>query len=165
MHRTHLSKGYDDDDIPMMLPYGTPPVRMLIEETIHFDKSFDEGVSEWNYLFPLGGGAFVMGEHDRVMLASLYHELHCVESLSTHIRETNTKIWDHVRHCLEYLLVTSLCQADATLEPGDFTTFNYSESRPGEVRVCRDWEAQYNFLNNNMNQFSLRANGGRWYVH
>lgn len=161
---THLRLGYDGDDIPTVLPVGDTIVQTTIEETIHFNKSLEGGTSEWNYLFPPGGGAFVMGKQDRAMINALYHQMHCVDGFSRHIRGTDVRVWAHVRHCLEYLLAASLCQADATLEPGDFTAFDYSQSRPGEAHVCRDWEAQYSFLRENFVQYSLRTTKSDWWV-
>lgn len=42
-----------------------------------------------------------------------------------------------------------MCQADLTLERGDFVTRNFTEDRMGEAHVCRDWNDVYEMLSLN----------------
>lgn len=46
----------------------------------------------------------------------------------------------HVIHCLQYLRQIFLCNADMTLEKGDFLKRNYTVDRVSETRKCRDWK-------------------------
>lgn len=124
-----------------------------MEETARFNKSLEDGQNEWNYLFPPGGGAYVVGKQQRVLINAMYHQLHCVEGFSTNIRRTSPTSWSHVRHCLEYILALSLCQADVTLEPGDFGQHDFYTERMGAERVCRDWEEQYHFVRENFARY------------
>lgn len=132
---------YEGEDIPTMLPLEETKVRMVVHETVRFNESLPEGRSEWNYLFTPGGGAYVVGDQQRFLINAMYHQLHCLERLSYHIRHTKPEAWSHVRHCLEYLLAASLCESDLTLEPGDFTENDFSVDRIGVERVCKDWES------------------------
>ncbi|THV07186.1 hypothetical protein K435DRAFT_581864, partial [Dendrothele bispora CBS 962.96] len=52
-------------------------------------------------------------------------------------------------HCLMYLRQIFLCNADLTLEDGDFTGKNYTTQRIADTRKCRDWSTVARWVNQN----------------
>ncbi|KAJ7039531.1 hypothetical protein C8F04DRAFT_293602 [Mycena alexandri] len=131
------------DDFPLMLP-GVPlgeTVKMVVEESIHYSLDADAR-SAWYAAFPDGVGSVRLGPHHRTFFVSMYHELHCLQQFRDILVEPNPNVaWGHLHHCLNYLRERALCQADLTLEPGDFTTRNFAQERVGATHVCRDWNA------------------------
>lgn len=69
-------------------------------------------------------------------------QLHCLQQFRDTLVEPNPRVpWGHLHHCLNYLRERALCQADLTLEPGDFATRNFAQDRIGATHICRDWNA------------------------
>ncbi|KAJ7914871.1 hypothetical protein B0H13DRAFT_2324871 [Mycena leptocephala] len=145
------------DDFPSMLP-GVPlaeTVKMVVEESIHYSLS-PEARPAWYAAFPDGVGSVRLGLHHRTFFVSMYHELHCLQqfrdTLMDPYPQPNSKL-SHLHHCLEYLRERALCQADLTLEPGDFTKRNFAEDRVGATHVCRDWNAVISKVDDNWNDW------------
>ena len=59
----------------------------------------------------------------------------------------------HIHHCFNYLRQWTLCDADATLEPGDFEERDFGRARESGVRACLDWERVYG---------AVEGNWGEW---
>jgi len=133
------------DDFPPTVPnLELGSVAMVVEESVRYSlrKSRRRGNSEWFSAFPSGTGTIRLGPDHRAFYIGLYHQNHCLQQYrNTWLRGTANIEWDHIHHCLNSLRLWSLCLADLTLEPGDFTTRNFTEDRLGVTHTCRDWDA------------------------
>lgn len=100
---------------------------------------------------------------------AMFHELHCLRA----IRNVIEKGWNnftlprqrHILHCYNYLRQYTLCSADATLEPGDFTKRNFTTERFGATHTCVDWEPSYKMAEDKWsewNEFRV-AHGIPWH--
>lgn len=56
---------------------------------------------------------------------------------------------EHYGHCLNYLRQTLLCDANGSLEEGDFIERDPEVDRVGDTMVCQDWEKLYKVMNEN----------------
>lgn len=110
---------------------------MLAQESAHFDINSPASAEEWNSLTPPGAGYVHLGPENRPFTISMFHQLHCLRTLST---------WNsgHMQHCLNYLRQMILCNPDLTLEPADILDRDFETERVGSEHVCRDWSALYN---------------------
>ncbi|KAK7032904.1 hypothetical protein R3P38DRAFT_2521166 [Favolaschia claudopus] len=149
------SYSYVGDDFPTMLP-GVPlgdKVKMVVEESVHYSLS-SEARPAWYAAFPDGVGSVRLGTHHRTFFVSMYHELHCLQQFRDTLVDLNPHVaWGHLHHCLNYLRERALCQADLTLEPGDFTERNFARDRVGATHVCRDWNAVISVVDENWNDW------------
>ncbi|KAJ7454746.1 hypothetical protein FB451DRAFT_652612 [Mycena latifolia] len=149
------SYSYIGDDFPPMLP-GVPlgeTVNMVVEESVHYSLSPDAKAA-WYAAFPDGVGSVRLGLHHRTFFVSMYHEIHCLQQFRDTLVEPNPRVpWGHLHHCLNYLRERALCQADLTLEPGDFATRNFAQDRVGATHVCRDWDAVISTVDGNWNDW------------
>ncbi|KAH7912746.1 hypothetical protein BJ138DRAFT_1112043 [Hygrophoropsis aurantiaca] len=132
---------FEGDDFPEVLPIELQPVEMVVEESVHFDLLSPEARLEWLATSPPGTGSIRMGKDNRSFFVSMFHQVHCLryfrQALNGHPEE------EHVHHCLNYLRQWTLCQADLTLESGDFISRNFTLQRQGETHVCRDWNTVF----------------------
>ena len=60
----------------------------------------------------------------------------------------------HFIHCLIYMRQLFLCNADMTLEAGDFMTRNLTTDRVGETRRCRDWSTVAAWVDENSREWA-----------
>nr|GAT60886.1 predicted protein [Mycena chlorophos] len=122
---------YVGDDFPPNLP-GVPlddRVQMVVEESSHY-SFLPEAREAWYTAFPDGFGAIRLGHHHRVFYVSMYHELHCLQQFRDTLVDVGPRVdWGHLHHCLNYIRQRALCQADLTLEPGDFTKRDFARDR------------------------------------
>ena len=117
---------------------------MEIEESVHYSLSDPEANEEWMYGIPYGGGTYRVGTFNRTLVGTMFHQLHCVRTMRKILVEGAKGGTDHhAQHCLRYLREEILCEANTTLEPGDFTTSNFTEKRAGAAYACRDWTQVY----------------------
>jgi hypothetical protein len=58
---------------------------------------------------------------------AMFHQLHCLRLFQAALTGQNDQ--GHAHHCLNYIRQWSLCQADLTLEAGDFTTQDFKRSK------------------------------------
>ncbi|KAJ7678484.1 hypothetical protein B0H17DRAFT_1015454 [Mycena rosella] len=146
---------YIGDDFPPVLP-GVPldeTVELVVEESVHYSLSPDAKAA-WYAAFPDGVGSVQLGLHHRTFFVSMYHEIHCLQQFRDTLVEPNPSVpWGHLHHCLNYLRERALCQADLTLEPGDFATRNFTKDRVGATHVCRDWNALISKVDENWNDW------------
>lgn len=112
---------------------------MEVEESVHYSLTDPEAHAEWMYGTPYGGGTYRVGTINRTLVGTMFHQLHCVRTMRKLLAEGDTVTDHHAQHCLRYLREEILCEANTTLEPGDFTTSNFTERRTGATYVCRDW--------------------------
>ncbi|THV02667.1 hypothetical protein K435DRAFT_716844 [Dendrothele bispora CBS 962.96] len=144
------------EDFPRFLPNKLPsPVLMKIEETVHYLPPYPEAETEWIYNSPLGTGSyrFETDSGHRLFFVMLFHQFHCLRRIENAFNTApiDDKEWWHLEHCYHLLRQTTLCEADMTLEEGDFVKRNFTERPFGAVHVCRDWdwlydEIGYNYL-------------------
>ena len=126
-------------------------VMMEVEESVHYSLTDPEAHEEWMYGTPYGGGTYRVGTFNRTLVGTMFHQLHCVRTMRELLIEGGAQSGKdyHAQHCLRYLREEILCEANTTLEPGDFTTSNFTEKRAGAAYVCRDWTQVYNEVEQN----------------
>lgn len=129
------------DDFPATLPkIELKNIAMVVEESVRYSLAKPESQDEWYSAFPWGMGSVRLGPDYRAFFVGLYHENHCLQQYRNALVQAPADIdWDHIHHCLNTLRLWSLCHADLTLEPGDFTKRNFTEDRLGVTHTCRDW--------------------------
>ncbi|KAK0214240.1 hypothetical protein EDD85DRAFT_943265 [Armillaria nabsnona] len=98
------------------------------------------------HLTSLGMGFTHLGPDNRLFLAEMFHELHCMRMLNLAFARSRVASEAHNHHCLNYLRQQALCSADLTLEPGDFMERDFVLSRTGSMHVCHDWSAVYSIM-------------------
>ncbi|TFY62664.1 hypothetical protein EVG20_g6623 [Dentipellis fragilis] len=146
----HFSEySYQGDNYPIMFPldFGQA-VRMVMEESVHYGVDDQGSLDEWLQIPPYGGGVFRVGPKQRSFAMSMFHRVHCLRYIRSALMEVGLGE-GHLQHCLVSLSQMSLCRSDLTLEPGDFTTRNFTEDAVGATHVCRDWEAVYRMATEN----------------
>jgi hypothetical protein len=141
--------GFEGDDLPLRLPLmkSDRMVIMEVEESVHYSFNDPEAYDEWMYGTPYGSGTYRVGALNRTLIASIFHQLHCIRSMHQLLVEGGP--YFHAQHCLRYLREEILCEANTTLEPGDFTTSNFTEKRAGATYLCRDWTQVYREVEQN----------------
>ncbi|KAF8549286.1 hypothetical protein OG21DRAFT_1515397 [Imleria badia] len=120
---------------------------MAVEESVRFSPGGTEAAAEWSSTSPPGEGSVRLGPDGRLFYLSVFHELHCLRRFQLSLRDPRSASdpagLAHTQHCLNYLRQCSLCQADRTLELGDFITRNFTTDRVGAIHTCKDWSAVY----------------------
>ncbi|EIW81761.1 hypothetical protein CONPUDRAFT_16973, partial [Coniophora puteana RWD-64-598 SS2] len=89
-----------------------------------------ESVFQWQSLVPDRTAGFVhLGEDNFPFAVSMYHSLHCLDTVRRAILEADTytctngsrdkldMAMKHSKHCFDYIAQLLLCTADSTLEP------------------------------------------------
>jgi len=135
-------------DRPRVLLEDTLPVRMVVEETVHYSLHDPGSQNEWLWTAPVGDNYIRYGPEWRAFIPAMFHELHCLRTMQTALQQPRSKryhpaIMEHSHHCFTYLIQWTLCSADVTLEPGDFTQRDFATERFGATHTCRDWQSIY----------------------
>ncbi|KAG1793517.1 uncharacterized protein HD556DRAFT_510562 [Suillus plorans] len=130
------------DDFPESLVPDAGKVRFVAEESVRFALDLPESKTEWLSTSPPGTGHVVLGAENRSFFVAMFHQLHCLRLFRVALAGPNFD-QEHTHHCLNYLRQWILCQADLTLEAGDFTTRDFEQHRVGATHVCRDWGELY----------------------
>ncbi|KAJ7052542.1 hypothetical protein C8F01DRAFT_1170356 [Mycena amicta] len=141
---------YIGDDFPPTLPSVAldERVKLVAEESVHYSL-LPETRDAW--YFPDSAGSVRLGTPQRTFFVSMYHELHCLQQFRDTLVDLSAHVaWGDLHRCLNYLRQRALCQADLTLEPGDFTTRNFAQDRTGATHVCHDWNAVVSKVDNNL---------------
>ncbi|KAF8067800.1 hypothetical protein FPV67DRAFT_1158098 [Lyophyllum atratum] len=154
---------YLGQDFPLEYPVGPlDDVATTLHETtlLQIDSKDPNAMKEWELLetLPKGYGRVRLGPDQRLFLVAMFHQFHCLRAMEIRLRDRNASYIDaeHYAHCLNYLRQTLLCDANDSLEEGDFMERNLDVDRIGDTMVCRDWEAIYAAMNENDDAF------GRW---
>ncbi|KAI3600710.1 hypothetical protein WG66_014153 [Moniliophthora roreri] len=138
---------FEGDDYPNFLPIDLPdPVLMSLEETVHYSPSDPLAAKEWVYNSPWGAGTYPTGPRNRLFYVAMFHQMHCLRMTSAGLAKVPDRgQWRHLHHCFDVLRQSALCQADMTLEIGDFAKRDFTMERTGKPneKVCPDWEAIY----------------------
>nr|GAT49483.1 predicted protein [Mycena chlorophos] len=84
----------------------------------------------------------------------MHLQLHCLQTFRDTLVDLNPALsWGHLRHCVNYLRQRALCQADLTLEPGDFTKRDFTYDRTGATHTCGNWNALISKVDDNWNNW------------
>ncbi|KAF9030275.1 hypothetical protein BJ165DRAFT_1535730 [Panaeolus papilionaceus] len=150
-------------DYPLEIAVDEPlePVGMTIQDSTHYQLNLtDYSEKEWTTLiaWPHGSGRIHLGEKHRLFNAVYFHQLHCVQIMEEGLQDRTYPMANlhHVSHCLHYLRQTLMCDADYTLEEGDFMKrySNYDLRSGGDTRVCRDWEKLYDIVSRRVKEWA-----------
>lgn len=137
-------------DHPKRLPIPEEYVKMTVQESVHYALTQPESEEEWLWTATVGDGHVRLGDKKRMFAVAMFHQLHCLRGM----RNALAKGWHHIgpsrkrhiHHCYNYLRQWTLCSADVTLEPGDFTKRNFTTERLGATHTCLDWKPAYEFM-------------------
>jgi len=116
----------------------------------------DEWLSTYTSDLSYSGTYFVrLGPSYRTFEVALFHQLHCLSTIHKAFVYPDAPVFGehHVGHCLNYLRETFLCEADDTLEPGDFKEEVMKGDGHVFERECRDWGAVFDFARDNLGEF------------
>lgn len=107
--------------------------------------------------YPEGAGRTRLGSDHRSFLVTFYHQYHCLRRIQLALldRADTDANSHHIRHCLNYLRQTFLCEAAETLEAGDFMQRDFQSDRQGDTLVCRDWEVVHKIMDKNFEDWKL----------
>lgn len=94
-----------------------PYVKMLIQDTVHYNTTRQDSKEDYARLLPSGGHQVHIddGDHAGPYTVALFHQLRCLDIISQGYR-TQTYPGELERHCLNYLRQSILCIADNRLE-------------------------------------------------
>lgn len=141
------------DDYPQYYPVDLGHVLFTPEDTVHYQIFGDDAESEWDSIFPDGGGFLLLGPARREFGLSLFHQMHCLVRIRGAIRARKPSI--HAHHCLNYLRQAIICEADSTIEP--VVSSSGGRTIYAEVpRTCKDWEKVYALASDNYERTSER---------
>jgi len=177
-----LSKSQGDQysyvgrDYPSHLQLSLPPdeVQMTFESSVRYTLLNDTLSSDvWKSTDAASGGSVRLGPSHRAFFVSMFHQLHCVDSLFRSLtghyaesRWSEREINGHVQHCLNYLRQSFLCAADGTKEPDPIAEKIHMDGRLGMKsydRKCRDWSKVYDHLEDNYLEFhQFKAEKKEW---
>ena len=124
-------------------------VLLQVEESVHYKVALPESRKEWRHLEDTRSKSSVRlnGSTHQAAIVSLFHQVHCVKEFrSLFLRrkqDSKPDLIAHINHCANYLRQWALCDADLTLEPGDFTERDFESDRIGQVHECRNWNEVY----------------------
>ncbi|KAF9256978.1 hypothetical protein L218DRAFT_880547, partial [Marasmius fiardii PR-910] len=151
---------YIGDDYPIELPIAQELdfAAMTVQESTHYSLNVSDPMSEFEWLTlpsnPLGFGRVNLGSNHRLLTVVFWHQMHCVfEMARAAMNKSHPQATPgHIRHCLNYLRQSFLCDADYTLEFGDFMERDYERERVGDTKVCRNWEAVFEEMEHRMEE-------------
>jgi len=148
-----IKYSYLDGDRPFVMPVGQiEPVEMTFHESSRFGLTSNDSKASWDTVWSnqFGLGYQHFGPFGYRSLSGMYHALHCLWTMELDLDNPNHSTGPartHFSHCLFLIRQYFLCNADPALEKGDFTQRNFTADRVGETRVCRDWDAVADWVN------------------
>ena len=159
----YLHTAWVGDDFPPTLESEIDlglPVALTLEDSRHFPLSGEDADAEWESIYPSNSAGFVrLGPSKRFFGLSMYHQIHCLDSLRyailgrEHPAKRMRKDVPHPQHCLNYLRQTILCAADLTLEP----EVQPESQDVGEglfaTHICKDWSKVHEFVEFNSEDY------------
>ena len=138
-------------DHPANLPVERPKVRITVEESVHFALANPESAHEYLWTAPYGDNHIRLGPDMRAFAVAMFHQLHCLRGTQAALKMGWGKMrpgaQEHLHHCFNYIRQWTLCDADLTLEPGDFAQRNFTTERVGATHTCTDWQPIYDMVN------------------
>ncbi|KLO15165.1 hypothetical protein SCHPADRAFT_825182 [Schizopora paradoxa] len=134
---------------------STKNILMTFEDTDRYQLFGERADAEWAAASPLNDGYVHFGEGHRFFATAVAHEMHCVQVLRMSIANpAHPKVnYAHSAHCLNYLRVYALCNADLTLEKFDPWKGNFTENQIAQTHVCRNWEDAYDLFAENTKEW------------
>lgn len=156
--RLMMSIAYIAEDHPLRLPIERKLIKMVAEESVRYSITDPEAEMEWLWTGPVGDHSIRLGSEQRGFTIAMFHQLHCLRITREALMFNNWTAFphgarEHLNHCFTYIRMWTLCDADTTLEPGDFTKRNFTLERTGGTHTCYDWEAVYDRVNEGWDQW------------
>ncbi|CAL1696226.1 unnamed protein product [Somion occarium] len=118
------------------------PVKMYIQNTIHYNPQTSLGAAQFSRLLPAGGHLVHLNTtgEDVTYTVAMFHQLRCLDIIrNDYVSGTSSPL---LRHCFNYLRQSILCLSDTRLEsvrsPLAPTLVSLSSDH-----VCRDWTSLY----------------------
>jgi hypothetical protein len=147
-------------DFPHTLPLpALDPVALTFEsESAQYPVKGMASDLEWLFLTSANVGWARLGPSNRLLHPSYYHEIHCLRMLNQALFrvESPYTTMAHSRHCLHYLRVLTLCNADVVLEPVTRVNASVFEWDVAQAtHTCRDWSALYNSMEKNWEDWKV----------
>ena len=144
---------YIGKDYPLQLPIQVQSVVQVTEQSERYGIYDAE---DWHSLLPPKHGYVALGPNHREFGVSMYHQLHCLNTLRIASIHNNTE-FGHISHCLDYLRQAILCQADTTLEESEVDVrpdgvLDSGATGLGVTHICRDWTQIRRFVETNIEQ-------------
>jgi hypothetical protein len=138
---------------------------MVLEDSRHYSLNGSDADAEWQSIYPGGQLGFIhLGPDKRFFSLSLYHQIHCLNSLRQTILNRGHQHRDagegvakrdveHSAHCLNYLRQTIMCNADLTLEPEIILGSEDVGEGLATVHVCKDWSKVHEYAKRNWEEW------------
>ena len=150
--------GFLDEDYPprMPLPSARRAVKLMVEDSVRFGLWEPQANKEWLWTATAGDGNVHYGANHRLFVVSVTHQLHCLRSYRQALEQETLPHGhqlSHLTHCLNFFRMSTLCAADATLEPPDAFARNHTRDRAGGELQCMDWPAFYDEIGENYLQW------------
>ncbi|THU96043.1 hypothetical protein K435DRAFT_778744, partial [Dendrothele bispora CBS 962.96] len=150
----------DNDTIPRYFPvdFGSYPVRLPLEESVHYSTSHSPATdAEWSALTP-GDGLLYLGSPPRVYTTTMFHQLRCLDILrgamnANYHAEILPEMSDLAKHCLNYVRQTITCAGDVHMSE-TLCHHGHPEVREDPL-ICRDWTMAYEALERNQREHEV----------
>ncbi|CAL1709730.1 unnamed protein product [Somion occarium] len=157
---------WQGDDYPNALPLHLgDPVALTLEDSRHYALDTPDADAEYRSIYPGNHLGFIrLGPNKRFFGLSMYHQMHCLDSLRHailgrgHTHASRKRDVEHAQHCLNYLRQTILCSADLTLEPEIVEGSQDVGEGLAVTHVCRDWSKVHAFVEQNEVDWTLWKN-------
>ncbi|KAJ7609354.1 hypothetical protein DFH06DRAFT_1308924 [Mycena polygramma] len=159
---TTADYSYKEHDYPLqLLTEGFGHVAMSLQASSRFGLNLSDETStdEWGAMLEgvKGYGRLRLGPERRLFVVTWFHQLHCLWEITNGLLDQSDPdaTVHHLTHCFTYLRQTLLCDANGSLEEGDFITQNNHEETHfvGESIVCHDWNAIHARMDTNFEDF------------
>lgn len=147
---------YDLNGTPRELPLSVNNAIMVFNNDSLLDI---HAADTWYSAIPPGNGWVVLGSNKTSYAVSMYHQLHCINSMRYDLLMTKSgkkpskTTMGHALHCYNYIRQGLLCKADVTLEPSIprlvHGQIGALASGNGVAHVCRDWSQIRQFMEQN----------------
>jgi len=132
----------------------------------NLNHQLDGSVSQgrfWEPKVPPELGLIRLGPDFQALNVVFFHQVHCIKIIhQAFTYGQDEDFFDHLQHCLFYLQQLFLCDADISLEPGDFLfpeTNEVVQSNGTFRKQCKDWSAITQFQIYNTKQFENHTTG------
>ena len=122
---------------------------MTLEESVHYPPLGAPVDKEWLSIASPSYGYVRLGPEDRTFVITMFHELHCLRMINRAFSKMVGANIAHIKHCLNYIRQSVLCDPDLTLEPGNFEERDFEVERVGGTHVCLDWDPLYEWVDEN----------------
>lgn len=108
-------------------------------------------------------GSERLGPDDRILVATMFHELRSLRMLNLAVTPNITSL-PHATHCLNHLRQSILCSPDLALEPGDIEESDFEVDRTHGVHECKDWAPIYHSVAQNYDMWSDKTGYSKYHL-